>query len=128
MFKGDITKLNTTNKYQSHFTTATSWKRFINTPSKLTDLRYFLIFSATFSLLNGKMDLLRDFRKDTDNAFLIAFTISIVFSLQSITEEALSRPRCRSPMLTVGFLRNGISRSPLDELPMMISTAFSALR
>lgn len=51
----------------------------------------------------------------------IAFSISTLLGAQLITEEAISLPFCRSPILTVAFLNEGTSYMPQEELPTTAS-------
>ena len=47
--------------------------------------------------------------------------ISFFFALQLIIVDEINRPFCLSPILIVGFLNNGTSVIPLDELPIIKS-------
>ena len=51
----------------------------------------------------------------------IALIISLVLGLQSITDFALIRPDCLSPILIENFLNEGISKRPLEEFPIIKS-------
>ena len=54
-------------------------------------------------------------------AYLIDFKIALNEHLLSIIFLALIRPSCLFPMLIVGFLKDGVSKIPLDEFPTTTS-------
>jgi len=67
-------------------------------------------------------------RWSSDSAVVIAAAIASASALQSMIDAARRRPRCRSPMFTVGVRTEGASMMPLEELPTTASAARRALR